>query len=482
MPNITQGGGSLSKTLKSMWKLSAACCVSLCFSSSGLADSAQTAVPKIADHVKTVLAEAESYYTQQQYAPAEAELRGLLLQVPRDYSSNELLGLVLTGEGRDADATPFFENAVRQSPASVPARENLAANYAKRNKNALAELEFKTLVRLDPKNFDLQHNCGEFYINLGKIAEALVPLKVAQQLRPNDYSNGYDLSLAEMISGRLVEAEAQVQSLLALKETSELHSILAEVYEKQNKFLLAAKEYQRAAQMDATEDSIFDWGAELLRHKNLQEAAQVFESGVHLYPQSWRLNTGLGLARHMLGNDQDAVDPLVHAVDLSAADPRSYFFLATLGRVSADQSNQVTARFERYARENPKLAQAQLYYAINLWQKDETSNETLNDEKIEWMLTRAVALDPRLAQAHMQLGILYSRRGDYSRAAAEFERTIKLEPALAAAHYRLAQALSRLGQKKQAAGELETFRKLDSAAKEEDTVVAFLLTRQDKPK
>jgi Tfp pilus assembly protein PilF len=461
----------LSKILKSIWNLSAACCIGLCASSAGLAD-----------HVKTGLAAAESYYAQQQYSQAEAELRSLLLQVPREYSANELLGLVLTAEGRDADATPFFENAVRMSPASVPARENLAANYAKRNKNTLAEMEFKTLVRLDPKNFDLQHNCGEFYINLGKIAAAVVPLKAAQQLRPTDYANGYDLSLAEMMSGRLAEAETQVQSLLALKETSELHSILAEVYEKQNKFLLAAKEYQRAAQMDPTQDSIFDWGAELLRHKNLQEAAQVFESGVNLYPKSWRLNTGLGLARHMLGNDQDAVNPLVQAVDLNPTDPRSYFFLATLGRIASDQSAQVTARVERYARENPKLAQAQLYYATNLWQRDEASNETTNGEKIEGLLKKAVALDPRLAQAHMQLGVLYSRRGDYPRAAAEFERTIRFEPAQPAAHYRLAQALSRMGQKKQSAQELETFHKLDSATKEEDTVVAFLLTRQDKPK
>ena len=82
----------------------------------------------------------------------------------------------------------------------------------------------------------------------------------------------------------------------------------------------------------------------------------------------------------------------------------------------------------------------------------------------------------------MQLGILYSRRGDYPQSAAEFERAIKSDPTLAAAHYRLAQALTRMGQKKQAAQELETFRKLDSARKEEDTVVAFLLTRQDKPK
>ncbi len=468
--------------LKLMGKLSAACCIGLCFSTLALAAEAQDPAPKIGDEVEQGLAAAESSYTQQQYAVAEADLHALLLRVPRNYSANELLGLVLTAEGRDAEATAFFEHAVRISPSSVPARENLAANYAKRNKNALAEMEFKILVRLDPRNFDLQHNCGEFYINLGKIADAVVPLKAAQQLRPTDYSNGYDLALAEMMSGRLAEAQTQAQSLLAVKETSELHSILAEVYEKQNKFLLAAQEYQHAAKMDPTEATIFDWGAELLRHKNLQEAAQVFESGVNFYPQSWRLNTGLGLARHMLGDDQHAVNPLVHAVDLNAADSRSYYFLSTLGRIAADQAAQVTARFERYARDYPKSAQAQLYYATNLWQTDEASNQPTNTEKIEGLLKKAIALDPTLAQAHMQLGVLYSRRGDYPRAAAEFERTIKLDPTLASAHYRLGQALIRMGQRKQSAEEMETFRKLDSARKEEDTVVAFLLTRQDKPK
>ena len=124
-----------------------------------------------------------------------------------------------------------------------------------------------------------------------------------------------------------------------------------------------------------------------LRHKNLQEAAQVFESGVKRHTESWRLYTGLGLARHMLGVEtiKDAVDPLIQAVDLWITDPRSYFFLATLGRIPADEVlTQVTARFERYARENRKLAQSQLYYATNLWQRDEASNETTNEEKIEW--------------------------------------------------------------------------------------------------
>jgi Tfp pilus assembly protein PilF len=442
----------------------------------------QAVAQKVQADVPKSLERAESYYTRQQFAQAESELRGLLLDVPRNYSANELLGLVLAAESRDAEATSFFENAVYANPASVPARESLAANYAKRNKNALAEAEFKTLVRLHPKNFDLQHNLGEFYVNLGKIATAVAPLKAAGALKPTDYANGYDLALAEIMSGQLTEAQAQIQTLLSVKDTSELHSMLAEVYEKQNKFLLAAKEYQNAVQIDPTEDAIFDWGAELLGHSNLQESAQVFGSGVKLYPQSWRMNIGLGQSQHLLGHDQDAVKAFVNAVHLDPAYPQSYFFLAMLDRVPASQFAEVTAIFERYAQNNPKEAQAQLYYATNLWQTDEATNQTTNLEKIESLLKNAVALDPKLAQAHMQLGVLYFHREDYPRAAAEFERTVKLDRALAVAHYRLGQALTRVGQKKQAAQELETYRKLHSTQKEEDPVVAFLLTRQDKPK
>jgi tetratricopeptide (TPR) repeat protein len=469
-------------TFRSVWTLKPACCAGFCLSVFVFAAFSSAQVQESGDSVKAALTAAETHYTEQQYPQAESELRGLLRQVPHDYSANELLGLVLTAEGRDADATSYFENAVRKNPGSVPARENLAANYAKRNRNDLAEAEFRILVRLDPKNFELQHNCGEFYINRGKIAEAVVPLQAAQRLRPNDYANGYDLALAEMTSGRFTEAEAELKTLLEIKNTAELHSMLAEDYEKQSKFLPAATEYQYAAQMDPNENSIFDWGAELLRHKNLQEAEQVFESGVRLYPQSWRLNTGLGVAWHMLGDDQDAVPPLLHAVDLKEADPRSYSFLATLGRVPADQSSQVTARFARYAAGNPQSAEAQLYYAANLWQTDEASNDTSHADSIEELLKKAIALNPRLAQAHRQLGVFYARRDDYRDAAVEFKQAIKLDPSQPDAHYRLAQTLTRLGQEKEARQELEIFRKLKATQKEEDTIVAFLLTRQDKPK
>ncbi len=448
----------------------------LCLSVSG---SAQTVpAPK---SLKDQLQSADEYYSQGRFPLAEHELRSVLAESPQNYAGNEMLALVLSAEGKDTDATAFFERAVKAEPASRQARENLAANYAKCGKNTLAEAEFKRLVAADPGNFDLNHNFGEFYAKLGELSKAVPLLEAAQRLKPGDYANGYDLALGLMMLGRLAEAQERLEGLLRIKETADLHSLLAEVYEKRQMFLPAAQQFQRAAQLDPTEDTVVAWGAELLRHGNLKEAEQVFNSGVKLYPQSWRMNTGLGITQHVLGDDGDAIRTLIRAADLNPADPRSYSFLKIIDQVPADLMPEVTSRFRQYAQQYPERAEGQYLYAASLWRADEVLNQTEDSGRIESLLKTAIALDPKLAEAHTQLGILYARRGEYTRAAAEFEQTIKLDPGQATAHYHLGQVLIHLGQKETAEEQLKVFRKLHAEQKD-DVVMAFLMTRQDQGK
>jgi cytochrome c-type biogenesis protein CcmH/NrfG len=189
----------------------------------------------------------------------------------------------------------------------------------------------------------------------------------------------------------------------------------------------------------------------------------------------------LGITQHLLGKDGDAAKALMRAVDLNTEDPRSYSFLAVIDHVPVDLMPSVTDRFEAYARQHPRNGQAQLLYATNLWRASEILNRTEDIAKIESLLKAAVSLDPKLADAHTQLGILYARRGENNRAAAEFEQTIRLDPAQAPAHYHLAQALIHLGQKQRGEQELELFRKLHAEQKEE-VVVAFLMAKQDQPR
>lgn len=260
-----------------------------------------------AQELQTMIQKAGQDYNQGHLKDAERELAYVLTRQPRDFNANELMGLVLSAEGDEARATGPLAQAVQTNPTSIPARENLATNYARRGKNDLAEQQLTRLAALDPKNFALLHNLGEFYVQEGKIAAAVLWLKKAQEIEPTNYSNGYDLSLGLMQTGQMTKAEAQLKSLLAIRDTAELHSLLADAYEKDGKVLSAGSEYQRAAQMDPSEETVFAWGAELLRHRNLPEAKQVFRRGSSMFPQSTRMALGLGLAEHLSGNETDAV-------------------------------------------------------------------------------------------------------------------------------------------------------------------------------
>jgi Tfp pilus assembly protein PilF len=422
--------------------------------------------------------QAEKDYDLNRYKDAEQELNYVLSGQPDQFAANELMGLVLSAEGRDAKATIMFERAVRANPTSIPARANLATNYAKLGQNSKAELQFTQLARMDPKNFAVLHNLGEFYVKHGQIAEAVPWLQKAQVQNPEDYANGYDLSLGLLETGRLAEAEQQIQGLLRIRETAELHSLLADAYERDGKVLAAGKEYQRAAQMSPNEANVFDWGAELLRHRNLPEAKQVFSRGMSLFPQSTRMVIGFGLAEHLAGEDADASRTLMHAVDLDLSDARSYYFLASLKHIPPELMKGVTARFAQYAARYPKRADAQYYYASNLWLSNEALNQPQNYAEIEDRLRAALALDPRRFEAHQLLGILYEDRGDYKRATAEFEAAIQEKPSFEEAHYRLALVLNRVGQRQRAEQEMKQFKTLQAADKE-DVVITFLLSKED---
>ena len=213
------------------------------------------------------------------------------------------------------------------SPILFAARTNLAANLVRLGKLERAGEEFKKAAELDPKSYDTNHNLAEFYVQSKKLADAVPYLERAQQVEPNSYDNGYDLSLAYLLTGRLADARRQIEALLKQKDTAELHNLLGSVEENDGKFVQAANEYELAAHAEPSESNLFDWGSELLIHRTLGPAIEVFEDAVKRYPASQRLAVGLGMALYAHGNYDDAVKSLLRAADLNPSDPSCYLFL-----------------------------------------------------------------------------------------------------------------------------------------------------------
>lgn len=400
-----------------------------------------------------------AHYNDGKLTDAAKELEQLARAVPDSFEVHELLGIVYSAESQDTLANEHLEKAVRLKPGSAAAHTNLAMNLIRLGRFDAALLQLKKSVVLDPKTFDSNHNLGELYVRMGKLTEAIPYLKRAQEITPA-YDNGYDLALAYLLTQQTAAARQTIQQLLKQKDAAELHNLLGQVEEKDGNFVAAANEFEAAAHQDPSESNLFDWASELLMHRTLEPAIQVFKASAERYPNSARMAIGLGIAFYSRGNYDDAIKSLLRASDLSPNDPRCYFFLSKAYDSSPSQANEVIERFRRFVEQQPANAQAHYYYAMSLWKGKRAEDPNLDRQQLESLLRKAVTLDPRLADAHLQLGNLYSDEGKYAQSIPEYEHALNGSSKPADAHYRLAQAYVHTGQKEKAQEQLQVYQQL----------------------
>ena len=278
----------------------------------------------------------------------------------------------------------------------------------------------------------------------------------------------------------------------------ELHHLLAAVEEKLGHPLQAVWEYQRAAELDPSEPHLFDWGTELLTHRALEPATEVFTKGNRVFPKSVRMLIALGVSWYARGSYDQAGQCLANASDLAPDNPTPYLFLGRMQSVEGTPSEDSVERLRRFAELQPDNALANYYYGVSLWKQSASAVDTRRDNersaRVESLLQKAVHLDPKLGAAYLQLGILYSQRKDFSRAISAYQKAIEVSPeqvtpefteTLEVAHYRLAQAYLRTGDKTRAQEQLQLHDQLtkktkEHAESERRDIQQFVISLQNK--
>jgi tetratricopeptide (TPR) repeat protein len=291
--------------------------------------------------------------------------------------------------------------------------------------------------------------------------------------------------------------ESSLLKAVALNpKDAELHHRLGDVEEALGKPLEAVREYQRAAELDASEPNILDWGAELLTHRALEPATEVFTKGNRLFPKSQRMLLALGVAWYARGSYDRAAQCVADASDLDPDDPTPYLFLGKMQSVETTPPEESVARLARFAQLHPDNALASYYYAVALSKQSTSIADSPRDQhdaersaRVESLLQKAVHLDPKLAAAYLQLGILYSQRADFARAISAYQKAIEVSPerdlTMEEAHYRLAQAYLRTGDKARAQEQLQLHDQLAKRTKEDTErerreIQQFVISMRDK--
>jgi len=271
----------------------------------------------------------------------------------------------------------------------------------------------------------------------------------------------YDAALECSAGGDFAKAREQVQRALSSGDDAEGHRLLGDLDERLGDPLEAVREYERAARMYPSEQNYIDWGTELLLHKAAQPAVEVFTAGSARHPKSARMLAGLGAALYASGSYDEAAQKLCEASDLRPTDAAPYLFLGKMEKTAPASLPCSEEKLARFARDQPANALANYYYALALWKAQRGEQNPGASQQAEALLEKAVRLDPKLGEAWVQLGIVYSARADFRQAISSYKKAIDANTDNGDAHYRLSLAYKRIGDEAKAHEEFQAYQRVE---------------------
>jgi tetratricopeptide (TPR) repeat protein len=329
------------------------------------------------------------------------------------------------------------------------------------------EKRLREAVLKAPSSFHANRELGAFCLRERRYDAAIPPLEKAHALNSSDFDTALELAQAYEGAGQHSKANTLVEPLLVSNPRAEVHRLAGDIRESLGDPLAAEREYELAVKLDPSEQNYFAWGAELLVHRAVEAAVRVFTSGVGAFPQSERMLAALGAALYANGAYEQAASNVCKASDLSPSDPEPYLFLGRMAEAAPQALPCVEETLGRFVQEHPGDERAKFYYAVSILK---TNGPEERRKQAEALLAAAVRIDPKFAEAYLQLGVLQSQRGDWENAKASYERAVAANSSFPDPHFRLAQVYKQSGDSKRAAEELQVFERLkqsDAAAVEQ---------------
>jgi tetratricopeptide (TPR) repeat protein len=342
-----------------------------------------------------------------------------------------------------------------------------SAKASDTSSNGESESKLRARLANSPRSFDANHQLGEFYLHAGRQKDAIPLLESAYCINPASDENRYALALAYEANGDLSKARERTHELLADGQSADLHRVMGDLDEKAGDPLSAVREYQRAAELSPTEQNYFKWGSELLLHRAVWQAQEVFRKAAQEFPKSARIQTALGTALFAGARYDEAALHVCAASDLNPEAPGPYIFLGKIQMAAPNSLACVEPKLARFVGKNPESPIANYLYAMSILKHHEQSADKQASQQVEALLTKAVMLDPKCSEAYLQLGIMAASQRNFDKAIGLYGKAIEADPQLADAHYRLAMAYDRTGESAKAKQELQLHNQIKQQQAEE---------------
>jgi tetratricopeptide (TPR) repeat protein len=360
-------------------------------------------------------------YQQGRLAEAEKQLRSLLDAHPAELRALSLMAVVLDGQGRYAEAEPYYLKAIALAPDSARLQNNLGNHYLSQGALDKAQLAFQRALKVDPRHSNANLQLAQICLQKKEYAAAL---RHIDRLPAADRSSPELQTLlvrALYGSGQKAQAAALLQKLEPQSANDlRLAFSLGMAYVEMERFGDAERTFTSVLQADPTNfDVLFNLGTAALRAGHLERAAEVYKRALDLKPDD--VDCMIGFARALVdsGKEVPALPLLAKAGQLAPARPEILLLMAQASsRLGYFEDTAIA--YDKYLKLKPgdDAARGQRGLALALSSKlDEGIRE------LEWYVRK----HPGDAWGHFQLALALARR-DKEKAIEPLNHALQLDP------------------------------------------------------
>jgi tetratricopeptide (TPR) repeat protein len=343
-----------------------------------------------------------------------------------------------------------------QSPQDVQSRvgalEQQAQKYLQEQKPQLAIPVLREIVSLDPKNSNATGNLGVLLFFQGNYAEAIPRMRAALEMHPDLWRIEALLGIAEKRTGDPKAAQNDLERAFSNLDDKKIRIEagleLVEIY-------TASAQFDKALSVIAKLEELAPRNAQILLvayQISRQMMDQSLLTMMMAAPDSAEMHMIMAGELRRQGDPINSIAQYREAIRLNPALPGAHFELAEQLRTSSDPAFNAQAEGEYKAaiRVNP-------YDALSWRQLGGILSAKGDFKAAEEAFRKALALQPRDADAKTGLAIVLISTNKTDEAISLLEGALKDDPTNVVAHYRLSMLYRRAGRTADSDREAEAF-------------------------
>lgn len=363
-------------------------------------------------------------------------------QSPAITADHRQNAIMLQESGRFSEAAAEWRIYLKAHPESIEANADLGLVEARQEHYKEAIPFYRKALALDPRMSGIRLNLGLAYFKTAAMKEAIETFTPLLKSLP---TNSPD--------------RLRIETLIGLA-----HYSIGD--------FAAAVPYLKAAANNEPQNILyrFSLAQSCLNVKQYQCVLDAYQELLKINGESAAADMLAGQAYDEMKNSAGAIEQFRAAVKADPKWPNAHFGLGYL-LWTQNQCEEASKEFQAELDNVPENAQAMTFLAdckVQLGQ----SKEALP------LIEKALKIDPRIAKAHMNLGIIYQYQGRQQDALRELTTAVKLTPEDSNVHWRLARLYQSMGHKEEAKIEFEKTSSLKKAAS--DSIATQLKAAQQR--